>query len=165
MSAIRRELPPGSSDRARRRSDPAVHQGTRRLRKARARSDRHRGGASRVALRIAPAAEVVSPTPTMSPQASPCTSTCSPPFSGGRGLYLEDLFVVPSGAGMGWADACSPTWRAPRSSAVAGAWNGRCSTGTSWRWASTGRWAPGRWSEWTVQRLTGAALHDLASSA
>jgi hypothetical protein len=62
-------------------------------------------------------------------------------FLGRPSLYLEDLFVLPEErgvpAGRSWA-----SWRGSRRGAAAGAWSGRCSTGTDRRSASTERSAP-----------------------
>jgi GNAT superfamily N-acetyltransferase len=62
-------------------------------------------------------------------------------FLARRGLYLEDLFVKPVARGRGVGRALLARLAALAWSASAGAWSGRCSTGTRTRSASTGAWA------------------------
>ena len=67
-------------------------------------------------------------------------------FRGQPGLYLEDIFVKPSFRGAGSAKGCWPRWRGGPSSADAGGWNGRCSTGTPPRSGFTAPWGHGPWT-------------------
>ena len=62
-------------------------------------------------------------------------------WTGGRGLYLEDLFVRPAYRGKGHGTAffrelANIAWRT-----TAGGWSGACWTGTSRPRAFTARWA------------------------
>ncbi len=66
-------------------------------------------------------------------------------FVGRPGLYLEDLFVRPAQRSHGIGRALLRALaRIAQERAVAAAWNGRCSTGTNPRCASTNRWTRGR---------------------
>ena len=67
-------------------------------------------------------------------------------FLGVPGMYLEDIFVVPTWRRQGLGRRCSRTWRRSPSSAATAAWSGRCSTGTSWRSVLHSRSARGRWT-------------------
>ena len=80
-------------------------------------------------------------------------------------LYLEDLFVVPEERGRGAGARCWASWRALPSGAAAGAWSGRCSTGTPRRSASTRSWGAQLKREWILTRLTGEPLQRLAREA
>ena len=86
-------------------------------------------------------------------------------FLGRRGLYLEDLFVVPSWRGRGLG-------RRLLAHVARVAIERDCGR-LEWSVLDWNELALGVYrkigarpmTEWTVQRLTGAALHDLASSA
>ena len=62
--------------------------------------------------------------------------------------------------GLGEALLDAPARRSP-SSAATDAWNGPCSTGTSWRLASTRSSARARWTSGSLYRLTGIRFKRL----
>ena len=86
-------------------------------------------------------------------------------FLGRRGLYLEDLFVVPTwrGVGLGRRLLAYVARVAVERDCGRLEWSV-----LNWNELALGvyrRIGARPMSEWTVQRLTGAALRDLASSA
>ena len=75
-----------------------------------------------------------------------------------QGVWLEDLFVRPAHRGRASAGRCSRPSPRVCASAAASAWNGRRSTGTSWRSASTAGIGAQTMDEWITHRLVGEAL-------
>ncbi len=74
-------------------------------------------------------------------------------FLGRRGLYLEDLFVLPAYRVAESAGASCPISPASRSNAAVAGWSGGCSIGMRPRSDSTRASVPGRW---TIGRCTGS---------
>ena len=69
-------------------------------------------------------------------------------FVGRKGLYLEDLFIIPEKRGRGYGKALLKylARTAVEWSATAAAWNGFASTGTSRHWTYTAPSAPYPWT-------------------
>ena len=131
-------VPHRTRHRARRAADPAADQGAFRVRAARARSDRDRGAAAPDAVRTAGRPpKSSSAMPATSRPASRSSSTTTRRSWASRASTSRICSSCRSGAATGSGGSCWRISRRSPSSATAGGSNGRCSTGTSRRSAST----------------------------